>query len=145
MPETNQRVGYRNFKPPFSRILNVADDARAVKRALSHPNPAVFSTSLTISPPNADVTGPICFPSERQHERRPNATPGPVKKRVRFCLLCRLKQIHPHGRRTRWRLGGQPKMREDAGDGGRFFDGRDELELPTTVRAVLDVDTSKSF
>ncbi len=139
------KLGYRNFKLPFSRILNVADDARAVKRALSHPNPAVFSTSLTISPPNADVTGPIPFPSERQHERRPNATPGPVKKRVRFCLLCRLKQIHPHGRRMRWRLRGQPQMRKDAGDGGWFFDGREELQLPAAVRAMFDVNIESAL
>lgn len=52
----------------------------------------------------------------------------------------RLKQIHPHGRRTRWRLGSQPQMRKDAHDGSRFFDSRDELQLPTTVRATLDVD-----
>jgi hypothetical protein len=31
-------------------------------------------------------------------------------------------------------------MGEDANDGGRFFDGSVELQLPTTVRAVLDVD-----
>ena len=31
-------------------------------------------------------------------------------------------------------------MRKDAGDGGWFFDGRDKLQLATTVRAVLDVD-----
>ena len=70
--------GYRNFKSPFSRILNVAADARAVKRALSHPNAAVFSTSLTIFRRNADVTSPISFRSERQHERGSNASLGPV-------------------------------------------------------------------
>ncbi len=31
-------------------------------------------------------------------------------------------------------------MREDAGDGGRFLNGRDELQLPAAVRAALDVD-----
>ncbi len=31
-------------------------------------------------------------------------------------------------------------MREDAGDGGWFFDGRDELQLSTSVWALLDVD-----
>ena len=36
-------------------------------------------------------------------------------------------------------------MGEDAGDDGWFFDGRDELELSTTVRAVLDVDIAMSI
>ena len=31
-------------------------------------------------------------------------------------------------------------MREDAGDGGRILDGRDELQLPAAMRAALDVD-----
>ena len=31
-------------------------------------------------------------------------------------------------------------MREDALDGCGFFNRRDELQLPATVRAVLDVD-----
>ena len=30
-------------------------------------------------------------------------------------------------------------MCEDAGDSGWFFNGRDELQLPTTVRALFDV------
>ena len=36
-------------------------------------------------------------------------------------------------------------MGKDAGDDGWFFDGRDELELSTTVRAVLDVDIAMSI
>ena len=31
-------------------------------------------------------------------------------------------------------------MREEAGDGGRILDGRDELQWPAAVRAALDVD-----
>jgi len=31
-------------------------------------------------------------------------------------------------------------MREEAGDGGRILDGRDELPLPAAVRATLDLD-----
>ena len=36
-------------------------------------------------------------------------------------------------------------MGQDAGDDGRFFDCRDELQLPTTVRALLDVDIAISI
>ena len=36
-------------------------------------------------------------------------------------------------------------MREDAGDGGWFFDGRDQLQLPAAVRAALDVDVAMSI
>ena len=68
-------------------------------------------------------------------------TPPPaLKKPVRIVASSRLKQIYPHGRRTRWWLCGEPQTREDASDGGRLLDGRNELQLPTTVRAVLDVD-----
>jgi hypothetical protein len=36
-------------------------------------------------------------------------------------------------------------MGEDAGDGGRFFNGRDEFELSTTVPAMLDVDVEHAL
>ena len=54
--------------------------------------------------------------------------PQPSQNPVRFCPSSRLKQIHPHRRCARWRQRGQPQMSQDAGDGGRFFDGRDQLQ-----------------
>lgn len=60
--------------------------------------------------------------------------PRPSQNSVRITASSHLKEIHLNSRRTRWRLRGQSQMGEDAGD------GRDELQLPTTVRAVVDVD-----
>ena len=78
--------------------------------------------------------------STRFHARSPNTSPSPVKNLVQIHPSRHLIQIHPSSRCTRWRLRGESQMGEDAGDGGWFFDGSDELQLPTTVRAVLDVD-----
>jgi len=36
-------------------------------------------------------------------------------------------------------------MRKDEGDGGWFFDGRDQLQLATTVRALFDVDAEHAL
>ena len=36
-------------------------------------------------------------------------------------------------------------MGQDAGNGGLLFESCDEFELPTTVRAMLDVDVAMSF
>ena len=66
--------------------------------------------------------------------------PQPGQRLVRFYISRRLKQIHSSRQRARWRLRGQPQMREEAGDGGRILDDRDELQLPAAVRAALDVD-----
>ena len=71
--------------------------------------------------------------------------PQPSQNPVRIHASRRLKQIQPHRRRARWRLGGQPQMGQDAGDGDWFFDGRDKLQLAATVRAVLDVDIELSL
>ena len=40
---------YRNFKRPFSRILNLSDDRQAVKRARNLYKPMAHATSQTIS------------------------------------------------------------------------------------------------
>ena len=79
-------------------------------------------------------------PSERLPERRPRTSPQPGQSPARFYISRRLKQTHPSRLRTRWRLRCQLQMREDAGDGGRILDGRDELQLPAAVRAAPDVD-----
>ena len=79
-------------------------------------------------------------PSERLPERRPHTSPQPGQSPVQFYISRRLKQIHPSRRRARWRLRGQPQMREDAADSGRILDGRDGLQWPAAVRAALNVD-----
>ena len=91
------------------------------------------------------ATRPISTPSQAIARARADHLPRPCQNPVRFYPSSRLKQIHPLGRRTRWRLRGQPQMGEDAGDDGWFFNGRDELELSTTVRAMLDVDIAMSI
>ena len=60
--------------------------------------------------------------------------PRPSQNPVRITASSHLKEMHPNSRSTRWRLRGQSQMGEDAGD------GCNELQLPTTVQAVVDVD-----
>ena len=73
------------------------------------------------------------------HERRSNASLGPVPIQSDLSIK-RLQQIHPPRRCARRRLGGQPQICEDALDGWGLLNGCDELQLPATLRALLDVD-----
>jgi hypothetical protein len=140
VPQADQnRGGYRNFKRPFSRILNLSGGGRSVKQrsnAFPPTEPPPFSQHCF---QRFVHTRPISTAIAHLHGQRSNAftSAGQASPVLSFPVLRRLKQIHPSCRRARWRLGGQPQMREDAGDGGRFFDGRDQLQLATTVRAVL--------
>ena len=99
------------------------------------------ATSQTIYAPSAPELRSICAIARAPSERLPQ----PCQSPVRFYISRRLKQIHPSRRRARWRRRGQSQMREDAGDGGWSLDGREKLPLPTTVRAVLDVDVEHAL
>lgn len=68
-------------------------------------------------------------PSERLPERSPNTLPVPDAV-----------HLTEKQERTRLLLRGESQAGEDTGDGGRFFNGRNEPQLPTTMRASLDVD-----
>ena len=56
-----------------------------------------------------------------------------------------LRHLTLRRRSLRRRSGLQPQVREDPLDHRRFEDGRDDLELPTAVRAVLQVDLEHSL
>ena len=90
---------------------------------------------LKIARRKASVCDRIHTFSRSQSEHLPQLSQNPVRIHPSRCL----KQFHPHRRCMLRRLRGQPQLCEDAGDSGWFFNGRDELQLPTTVRALFDV------
>ena len=71
--------GYRNFKRHFSRLLNVSDGGRAVKRAPINCHPAAFSALPTIYAPISPAFHPIQAMTRARAERLRRPCPNLVR------------------------------------------------------------------